>query len=84
MCPEVLGQQGGVGEGAATQRALVAAVGLAVDPCLMPLQCLLPAEPSATRLTQDAALQGLGKPQHMPAINNATTYTETILLYFWI
>lgn len=60
VCPKVLSQQGGVGKGAATQGTLVAAVGLPVDSCLVPLERLLPAEPSATRFTQDAALQGMG------------------------
>lgn len=62
VCPEVLCQQGGVREGAATQGTLVAAMGLAMDPCLVPFQRLLSAEPSATSLTQDAALQALEKP----------------------
>lgn len=38
VCPKVLGQQGGVGKGAAAQGTLVAAVGLSMDSRLMPLQ----------------------------------------------
>lgn len=56
MCPEVFCQKGSVREGVATEGTLVAAVSLPMDPCLVPLQGLLAAEPSPTELTQNVTL----------------------------